>query len=166
VTTEATETAPWAWWAGDGETFHYGPHATREDAIDDAMNNECGFDDEENVCRFEVIEAYQSDLQLAKFMPSQFDRLVERWDEHLSEDYGGEGCDDSLLGGITQAQWDELKATLTQAVASWQAQNKIVVKSWRFTNTRNNQDIAMSVAEWEATQCPATEDQRGSNGGS
>lgn len=146
---------PWAWYAGDGERFAYGPHATREDAIDDAMNNECGYDDEDEVCRFEVMEAYQKPLDLATLMPSQMERIIERWDEHLSEDYGDPESGDSMLQDIVQSDWDDLKARLCQAVSDWQRDRGIALKSWRFTQTRNTEELSIAVAEY----FPATAEQ-------
>lgn len=136
---------PWAWYAGDGERFPHGPHETREDAIAEAFDNEEGFDEEDNVCRFEVMEAWQKSINFRALVPMDFDRMVEHWDEYLSDNYGDDDGGESMLDGITQAQWDDLKARIVQAAEDWQVHNSISIRSWKFQGTRNIENIVMAV---------------------
>lgn len=135
----------WHWWASrDGEVYTVGPCATREEAIQEAKNNEVGhFDDYDNptTLTFVLLEAYKLPVDLAGMVDIEY--MIERFedcnDELLNED--GE----SPLADVPSEKWRELEIMLKATVKGWQEARNVKPVTWRFTKTRNEETVTVAL---------------------
>lgn len=133
----------WGWYAGDGEHYHIGPHATREDAVDEAVNDELGLHDDMKGCTFTIIEAHHQPIQLADYV--DVGEMVDDWESGSFADMTDpDGCD-GLLEHVTAEQWDELQSALRAVTTEWQTRHAIVIKPWVFTGIRNEEVVTVEL---------------------
>lgn len=136
-------TGEWKWYASaDGEVFTVGPCDSREQAIEEAKENELGYrEDGVATVSFDIVEAFKAPIDLADMIDLQ--DIIERFEDcnDLILDEDGESC----LSGLTTEQGEELSARLKQAARDWQAERGIVITPWRFTKTRNDETITITL---------------------
>ncbi|ATQ56172.1 hypothetical protein [Paracoccus yeei] len=145
---DAQANVPWQWWAGpDDEYFKIGPCATREAAIQEAVNDGlCERRSEDNPEVWEncihLVEAQQAPLRLADWIGA--DTALERADECLS-DSDRVSCeyDDGPWFECTPAQEADLAARLRRACDEWQAAHGLIFTSTTFSATRNAEFVVV-----------------------
>ena len=129
----------WQWWSGpDDEFYRCGPHATREDAIEDARSN---YDDRTYIY---VIEAVPQ-MWPAPDAVRVIEDLFENSDDLFSEDYPDRcGTPDENK----QAE-QELQVALNAWMDKWR--DKIFPTPTTFGCTRNAESIAIEPPVPEST---------------
>lgn len=123
----------WGWYASpDGETFTTGPEPTRDAIIAAAI--------EEGFQRFTIIEAHKKLIEIApQFLADDF---LERANESIWEDHGDRGDPgQDMLADVTPEDEANLQARVRATIAQWQADRNIVIEPFRFTETRNREDV-------------------------
>lgn len=144
----APETDPndgWAWWASaDDEFYTVGPCATREEAFQEAIDDEFGFtwENEEKTrysCAFYLQEARPYNVRLATCLPPDIlEYALERlWDtDRLCSEY-----DEDFRFECTIEQERDLRLRLEAACDAWQRDHGLVFKASTFEETRNSEFI-------------------------
>lgn len=125
----------WQWWAGtNDEWFTYGPFATRQEALDEALS-----DGVEGVF---LVEALNPPLRLADWVEAY--RLLERAEEVISDsDRVAAENDDGPFFECTPEQEKDLKARIERACDDWQAAHGLVFTCKTFDRQRNNEYVPL-----------------------
>lgn len=122
-----TKAKDWQWWhSHNGGEEYYGPCDTREDAIAEGRDQADGES-------FIICEARKGGLR--DFINGR----VSEWLDDRNDDQGPP--DEAISERITDAQWKDLDARLTEAAKQWADANNIHDRVWAFAATRNDEDI-------------------------
>lgn len=123
------------WYAsGNEEDFAIGPCGTREEAIEQALDDEVGISTDLKRQVIFVMQAYQEPLKLSRMI--SVDAILDRaMDGLLGDAAGDEGEPDQLVDHIKQEQWKALEAKLRETMDAWQAEGDIVVTPYVFTRS-------------------------------
>ena len=145
-------TSEWQWWAGSSadDYMTIGPCATREQAIDEAVNDGFGewLDESKDPPAwkntFHVCECRQDPLRLADWIDA--DWILERAEESLA-DSDRVSCefDDGPWFECTPEQEDDLKSALRKACDDWQVRHNLRFHSPTFSHSRNHEDVCTNA---------------------
>ncbi len=133
----------WGWYVGHSEEIYImGVYASREEAIQEAVNDR-GFQDEDEdrnpIHSFYVIEATKPIIRLAEY----FD--ASEWISDLEENQLAELAseDGDPIIDLTGEEEKTLQEAVRAALNKWQDEVKPKFKPWRFANTRNEEHIEL-----------------------
>lgn len=140
----------WSWYASqDEENYTIGPCATKEEAIEEAVESEIGYDFDDKTQHkmvFHVVEARKAEGDLAAY----FD--ASRWAEDLEcnvlEEEFTDYNDRSPLEGLDTIS---LESAVRSAIRDWQKQSGFKMKLWRFAECRNGEWIERTFPLKEPT---------------
>lgn len=137
----------WSWWAGtNDEMFAFGPHKSREDAIEEARNDCAGEVQNakgEWVIGVHLVEATNPPLRLAQW--AEADRLLELAEEGIFDsDRVSSEYDDGPFFECTQAQENDLITRVKRACDEWQAAHGLVFTCHSFQRTRNKEYVEVA----------------------
>ena len=144
--------ANWQWWAGDNdEWFTVGPCDTKEEAIQQAIEDEVGlwFDKSQDppclMQAFHVVEARQDQLKLSDWVDAE--QIIERADEALA-DSDRVSCEngDGPWFEATPDQDVDLTRRIKLACDEWQTAHGLVFHSNTFSHQRNSETIKPAIA--------------------
>ena len=145
-------TSEWQWWAGSSaeDYMTIGPCATRQQAIEEAVNDGFGewLDESKDPPAwkntFHVCECRQDPLRLADWIDA--DWILERAEESLA-DSDRVSCefDDGPWFECTPEQEDDLKSALRKACDDWQVRHNLQFHSNTFSHSRNHEDICTNA---------------------
>lgn len=145
---------PWEWWAGkDEEYFTIGPCATREQAIQEAVDDGIcewpvdGSDPEEWEHRIHLIEAQQAPLRLADWIDS--DTVLERADESVADSFRVTEYDEGPWFEATAEQEADLAARLRRACDEWQAAHGLTFNAQSFSSVRATDFVVVPAGRSE-----------------
>jgi hypothetical protein len=129
----------WNWYAGaDEECYTIGPCDTREQALQEALDSDVGYENEFDVCAVHLIEARKDPLQFSKFCG--IDWLVDSAFENAEDnayEVGNEYGDP--IFDVSEADIRDFQRRLAEAMDEWQRANNLVFTGWAFTSTRNSE---------------------------
>lgn len=139
--------AEFKWYAScDQENYTVGPRDSREAIVQAAMDQDLGLrqgpEGHWDRLTFYIMEANKLPVDLAFHLND--DSVIEGICESVEDEHGGEDsclCEDAW----TRDQENDLRDRLRKTVAEWQADHKIVVLPWIFTNTRNSETVDVQV---------------------
>ena len=150
----------WAWFASfdGGEHYEIGPCATREEAINEAVDQDTGLvlEDGHQGDRhvFIVAEARHHHIVLANWIRS-YD--LEIWFDRMAEDMDEDGCgadENGLnhpLDEITPQLQAKLLVAIQNAVRKWQDDHQLPLKSYWFDQIRKAEQVEVLVRGSERT---------------
>lgn len=145
-----SDMTPFQWWySTDGERY-FGPHATRDEAIEAgraALIEALGDDIEGS--SLDVCEARQLD---ESDITVDADDVLQCLETTYEEDLDPE--DDDRLVDCTAEQRAALTECLTEAFRGWLADNGLRCRFWNFHEARNEEKVALQNAE-DSAQSPA-----------
>ncbi len=137
----------WGWYVGHSEEIYImGVYASREEAIQEAVNDR-GFQDEDEdrqpIHSFYVIEATKPIISLADYFDaSEWFLWLE--ENQLSEMTSEDG--DPIID-LTGEQEKAFQEAVRAAMRKWQDEAKPKFKPWRFADTRNEEHIQLRCTE-------------------
>lgn len=136
-------TGPWQWWAGANEEWMtIGPCDTRQQAIDEAVQDGFGeIQGEDGAWRnaFYVCEARQDPLRLANWIGA--DTALERADEDFANNYHLAEEDLGPWFEATAEQEADLCGRLRKACDEWQRDHNLRFHTPTFSASRNGEFI-------------------------
>ena len=147
---EQKHTPEWQWWGGaDEEVCIYGPCATRDEVIAEAVSDRMGeFQAEDGSWKIgvHVCEARKDPLRLADWIDDA-EYQLERADERVSDsDRASENDDDGYFGCSTE-QAKDLERRLKAACDDWQAAHGLVFNTWTFSASRKHEYVVVDHPE-------------------
>jgi hypothetical protein len=146
----------WKWFSGlDEEFFTEGPFDTKEEAIQEALDNDAfnTFFDEatgEWMAALFVIEAQREQVRMSQFVtPLSIARILEDAGEEIDKEspFYGDFDDSLLFSSITAEQEDDLKQFICDAIDNWQDSHGLVFEPKTFTRSRNMEEIIRDIPE-------------------
>jgi hypothetical protein len=131
----------WFWYAsGDEENYSVGPCASREEAIEVALQDETGISPDLKRQCFVVIRATQKPLNLSRMI--DVDSMLDSHMDGIFYDAAGPEHDPAeLIDHIKQEQWNELEQRLRATTDAWQAERGIVVTPRVFNESTNPESV-------------------------
>lgn len=139
----------WQWWGGtDEEVCIYGPCATREQVIAEAVSDGIGeFQDEDGAWKvgIHLCEARKDGLRLADWI-MEIDELLERADESVSDSDRSSENDDPPYFDCTKDQQEDLERRIKAACDEWQSAHGLVFKTWTFSASRKHEHVVVDAA--------------------
>jgi hypothetical protein len=133
----------WGWWSGTTDGVSFGPFATREEAIEEAMNAGAFVELEPEPPDYPdwrvslyVVEGVQPTVDM---MQVEGDDVLENLECCRYEDWVGE---DGFFD-VTDEQQKDLTDRLTRALHEWAAANGIAPRTWMFVDTRNDEMVIL-----------------------
>jgi hypothetical protein len=135
----------WKWWSGSNEEWmEHGPCDTREQAIDEAR------DDNPEAHGFYLVEARQDPLRLADWIDAEV--MIDRAEEELGDsDRIGAEHDDGPWFVTTPAQANDLETRIKKACDEWQAAHELVFTTHSFSHMRNAECVVVTHPNREVT---------------
>jgi hypothetical protein len=154
---DKAEDAGWYWHASsDEERYTIGPCDSREEVIEEAIESECGLSPDMKMYSFVITEARQDLVDLARYI--DVDDMVDRWLDGSLSDIGDPDDGAAIIDHIKTDQWGALQDQLQKAAREWQAEQKITIKPWIFTDQRNSETVRRLITpEGAKTFKPWTE---------
>jgi len=142
----------WQWWAGANEEwFTIGPCDTKEQAIDEALNDGIGewLDETQDppawMQSFFVVEARQYPLKLSDWINA--DLILDLANENLvGSDRVSSENDDGPWFEVTPEQQADLVNRLKSVCDEWQSSHGLVFHSSTFSHQRNSETIIRAIA--------------------
>lgn len=134
----------WAWWAGRGEWKTVGPCATREQAINEAVDSEAGhfewvIEPTRYALAFEVCEAKNDPLRIADWIADDLLEYAE--DQIWNSDRASSEYDDGPVFDCSPEQAADLKERIARACDEWQAAHGLVFTCNTFSDVRNAENV-------------------------
>lgn len=126
------------WYASsDGELFTVGPYGDKQDAINEAVSDELGWN--EGACHFTIAYAKE---QVAR-VSSRFDadRFIEDAEDHYCE-YGDPDGNQAMIEP-TREQIADLETRVRKAIDDWQVVNGLRFKLWAFAECSQYEEITV-----------------------
>ena len=135
----------WAWFASfdGGEHYEVGPCATRDQAIQEAIDGDQGFHTHEtdglDYHDFTIAEATHCHIDLSKWFDAP---NLDLWFDNISMIMDEDGCganEDGQrhpLDEVTPELKNELLDRIQEAIRKWQSDNQIPLKSYWFDRIR------------------------------
>lgn len=141
--------AGWKWWAGNNdETFSCGPHATRDDAIKDAVKSGMfdhgpGIDGKWRSVIY-LAEARQDCIRIADWIGAN--HAVNNAECEIADsDRIFSECDPGPIFYCTTEQSADLAARLKSACDEWQAAHGLVFTANTFSAARNHATVVIDL---------------------
>lgn len=144
---------PSGWWASfdGGEHLELGPFDTRDDVIEEALEDGRGDTQLENdtwVSVFEICRAQDNHVDLSVWVDdNNLECLLDNTSERLDENGSGsdEDGDRHPLEGLTLELKSDLFSRIRAAVREWQRTNKLPLRSYWFNDTSNHETISIPL---------------------
>lgn len=136
-------TSDWKWWAGhDEEWMQVGPCDTADQAVEEAVSDELGFDYDAtsgfNKCTFYLCEARSDPLRLSDWI--DVEDILERAEERISDsDRVGCEADEGPFFECTPEQKQELVDAVRDVVDRWQLSHDLKFSCLTFSHTRGGE---------------------------
>lgn len=141
----------WNWWVSDndGENFTIGPCATREIAIDQALNDGISeYTDDDNNWRasFMVAECRDNNVDLASWF--DIERFFEEAEERMNDNDCGANADGDghPLEEIDAKAMGDLQACIRSTIRHWQDRKGFKLRSYWFAEIRHEQHLEQPVS--------------------
>lgn len=150
----AADEVPWEWWAGkDEEYYTVGPCASREQAIQEAIDDGIcewpvdGSDPETWEHRIHLIEAQQAPLRLADWIGAA--DALEKAEEWVAESDRATEYDEGPWFDATPEQDADLVTRLRRACDEWQAAHGLTFNVRSFSAVRTNDFVVVPAGRSE-----------------
>lgn len=134
----------WQWWGGTNEEVCiYGPCASKEDVVAEAVSDGIGeFQAEDGSWKIgvHVCEARKDPLRLADWI-ADADDILDRADERVSDSDRASEYDNDGFFECSKEQMADLDRRLKAACDDWQAAHGLVFKTWTFSASRKHEYV-------------------------
>lgn len=140
----------WQWWGGTNEEVcTYGPHATKEAVIAEAMSERTGeFQAEDGSWKIGVYvcEARKDPLRLADWIDDA-EFILDHAEDSVGDSDRASEYDDPPFFDCTKDQQADLELRIKAACDDWQTAHGLVFKTWTFSASRSHEYVVVDLPE-------------------